>query len=282
MATIIDGKQISQKVKDEVKREVAAIVERGKRPPCLGVVLVGENPSSQIYVRNKVKDCGETGITSRSFVLPESTTETGLLTLIDELNKDKDLDGILVQMPLPKHIDERKVIEAISPKKDVDAFHPVNVGKIMTGSFIFTPCTPSGVMRLLDEYGIEIEGKNCVVVGRSNIVGKPMALLLLHRNGTVTVCHSKTKNIAEYTKNADILIVAVGKAGLVDGSMIKDGAVVVDVGMNRINGKFTGDCDFESCFEKASFITPVPGGVGPMTRAILLCNTLRAYKTNNK
>lgn len=277
MATIIDGKMTSAKVKEEVRQAVLKITESGKRPPCLAVVLVGEDPASQIYVRNKIKDCEETGITSKPCVLPESTTQKELLDLIENLNGDNSVDGILVQMPLPKHIDERVVIEAISPKKDVDAFHPVNVGKIMTGNFIFAPCTPSGVMRLLDEYSIDVSGKNCVVIGRSNIVGKPMAMLLMQRNATVTICHSKTKSLAEHTKNADVLVVATGRAGLVDGSMIKEGAVIVDVGMNRLDGKLVGDCDYASCAEKASYITPVPGGVGPMTRAILLCNTLKAY-----
>lgn len=277
MATIIDGKMTSAKVKEEVRQAVLKITESGKRPPCLAVVLVGEDPASQIYVRNKIKDCEETRITSKPCILPESTTQKELLDLIENLNGDNSVDGILVQMPLPKHIDERVVIEAISPKKDVDAFHPVNVGKIMTGNFIFAPCTPSGVMRLLDEYSIDVSGKNCVVIGRSNIVGKPMAMLLMQRNATVTICHSKTKSLAEHTKNADVLVVATGRAGLVDGSMIKEGAVIVDVGMNRLDGKLVGDCDYASCAEKASYITPVPGGVGPMTRAILLCNTLKAY-----
>jgi methylenetetrahydrofolate dehydrogenase (NADP+)/methenyltetrahydrofolate cyclohydrolase len=277
MATIIDGKMTSAKVKEEVRQAVLKITESGKRPPCLAVVLVGEDPASQIYVRNKIKDCEETRITSKPCIFPESTTQKELLDLIENLNGDNSVDGILVQMPLPKHIDERVVIEAISPKKDVDAFHPVNVGKIMTGNFIFAPCTPSGVMRLLDEYSIDVSGKNCVVIGRSNIVGKPMAMLLMQRNATVTICHSKTKSLAEHTKNADVLVVATGRAGLVDGSMIKEGAVIVDVGMNRLDGKLVGDCDYASCAEKASYITPVPGGVGPMTRAILLCNTLKAY-----
>ncbi len=277
MAIILDGKATSLKVKAGIKEQVADIVASGRRAPCLAVVLVGENPASQVYVRNKIRSSEETGITSKQYLLPEDTTEETLITLVKELNDNADIDGILVQLPLPKAINERAVIEAIAPEKDVDAFHPINVGKMFLGLDSFAPCTPSGIIRLLDEYGVEIAGKHCVVIGRSNIVGKPMAALLTARHGTVTVCHSKTPDISVFTRQADILIVAVGKPNVVDGSMIKDGAVVVDVGMNRVDGKLCGDCDFASCEAKASYITPVPGGVGPMTIAMLLTNTVKAY-----
>ncbi len=277
MAVILDGKATSIKVKSEIKERVDAIVASGKRAPCLAVVLVGEDPASQVYVRNKIRSCGETGITSKQYLLPDTTTEEELISLVKELNTDDSVDGILVQLPLPEGINERAVIETIVPEKDVDAFHPVNVGKMFLGLDSFAPCTPSGIIRLLDEYNVEIKGKNCVVIGRSNIVGKPMAMLLLGRHGTVTVCHSKTPDISVYTKNADIVVVAVGKANVLTGDMIKDGAVVIDVGMNRVDGKLCGDCEYESCAAKASYITPVPGGVGPMTIAMLLTNTLKAY-----
>ena len=277
MAVILDGKATSLKVKAGIKEQVDAIVASGRRAPCLAVVLVGEDPASQVYVRNKIRSCGETGITSKQYLLPDSTTEEELISLVKELNSDENIDGILVQLPLPKGINERAVIETIVPEKDVDAFHPVNVGKMFLGLDSFAPWTPSGIIRLLDEYNVEIKGKNCVVIGRSNIVGKPMAMLLLGRHGTVPVCHSKTPDISVYTKNADIVVVAVGKANVVTGGMIKEGAVVVDVGMNRVDGKLCGDCEYESCAAKASYITPVPGGVGPMTIAMLLTNTLKAY-----
>ncbi len=275
---LLDGKLTAAKVKAEIAAKIKNNCELGKRAPGLAVILVGENPASQVYVKNKIKDCEETGIVSKPFILPESTAEEELIDIIGKLNADNSIDGILVQLPLPKGIDERRVIEAINPSKDVDAFHPSNVGRIMLGLDGFAPCTPAGVMRLLKEYNIEISGKNCVVVGRSNIVGKPMALLLLAQNGTVTICHSRTKNLAEVTKSADILVVAVGKARMITGDMVKDGAVIVDVGMNRVDGKLCGDVDFDSCKDKASFITPVPGGVGPMTRAMLLENTYHAYE----
>ncbi len=281
MAVLLDGKATSEKIKKQIKDTTDGLIKDGKRSPCLTVILAGDDPASRIYVKNKARDCAEVGIVSNQLTLPAETSEDELLSLINEQNNDDKVDGILVQLPLPKHINENKVIEAISPSKDVDAFHPVNVGKILTGHGVFAPCTPSGVITLLDEYGVSIPGKNCVVVGRSNIVGKPMALLLLQRNGTVTICHTKTRSLAEHTKNADILIVAAGKAGLVTGNMVKSGAVIVDVGMNRVDGKLVGDCEFASCEAKASHITPVPGGVGPMTRAILLRNTLTAYKINN-
>lgn len=274
---LLDGKLTAAKVKTEIAAKITNDKALGKRAPGLAVILVGENPASQVYVRNKIKDCEETGIISKPFILPETTTEEQLIGIIGDLNADDSVDGILVQLPLPKGLDERKVIETIAPEKDVDAFHPSNVGRITLGLEGFAPCTPAGVMRLLSEYNIEISGKNCVVVGRSNIVGKPMALLLLAKNGTVTICHSKTADLAAVTRTADILVVAVGKAKMITGDMIKDGAVVVDVGMNKVDGKLCGDVDFESCKDKSSFITPVPGGVGPMTRAMLLENTYLSY-----
>nr|MBQ4318475.1 bifunctional 5,10-methylene-tetrahydrofolate dehydrogenase/5,10-methylene-tetrahydrofolate cyclohydrolase [Clostridia bacterium] len=235
--------------------------------------------ASQVYVRHKHKACGETGIYSEVHELPEATTEAELLALVEKLNHDDNINGILVQLPLPKHLDDKTVIAAIDPKKDVDAFSAVNVGKIMLGEYDFLPCTPAGVMELLARSGIEVSGKECVVVGRSNIVGKPQAMLLLHANGTVTIAHSRTKNLEETTRRADILVVAVGKAKMITGDMIKEGAVVIDVGMNRDeNGKLCGDVDFESCEKKASYITPVPGGVGPMTITMLLKNTVKAAK----
>lgn len=277
MATILDGKQCSSEVRAEVKKAVDTLVLSQKRIPCLAVVLVGEDPASQIYVKNKAKACNETGIISKQFILPAASTEEEIISVVSSLNSDDNVDGVLVQLPLPDGINERNVIEAIAPEKDVDVFHPVNVGKLTLGIDGLQPCTPSGIIRLLDEYNIDIEGKNCVVVGRSSIVGKPISLLLLGRNATVTICHSRTKNLGDYTANADILVVAVGKAGIIKGDMVKDGAVVIDVGMNRENGKLCGDCDFETCSAKASYITPVPGGVGPMTIAMLMKNTIKAY-----
>ena len=277
-ATIIDGKAVAAKVKNEIKNTVDLLAADGKRVPCLTVILVGDDPASAVYVRNKVKSCGETGILSKQMILPADTSEDELLNKIDELNKDDSIDGILVQLPLPKHIDAGKVTKAIDPAKDVDAFHPYNVGLARLGEKTFEPCTPSGIIRLLDEYNVEISGRNCVVIGRSNIVGKPIADMLMKRNGTVTVCHSKTPDIAFFTKNADIIVVAVGKAGTLKGDMIKPGCTVIDVGINRIDGKLYGDCDFDSCAEKAAYITPVPGGVGPMTIAMLLNNTITAYR----
>jgi len=275
MAKIIDGKAISAQIREEIKAEVAAMDKK----PGLAVVIVGSDPASQVYVRNKHKACGETGIYSEVHELPEETTEEELLALVEKLNNDDNINGILVQLPLPKHLDDKTVIAAIDPKKDVDAFSAVNVGKIMLGEYDFLPCTPAGVMELLARSGIEVSGKECVVVGRSNIVGKPQAMLLLHANGTVTIAHSRTKNLEETTRRADILVVAVGKAKMITGDMIKEGAVVIDVGMNRDeNGKLCGDVDFESCEKKASFITPVPGGVGPMTITMLLKNTVKAAK----
>lgn len=242
---------------------------------------MGENPASKVYVAGKIRDCAEVGIESREYALPESTTQEELLSLVRQLNADESVSGFLVQLPLPSHLDDKEIIDAIDPKKDVDAFHPMNVGKIMIGEYDFLPCTPAGVMELLAEYDIDPSGKECVVVGRSNIVGKPQAMLLLHKNGTVTVCHSRTKNLAEVTRRADILVVAIGKGEFVTGDMIKEGAVVIDVGMNRnAEGKLVGDVHFESASKKASYITPVPGGVGVMTRAILMKNAVKAAIIN--
>lgn len=280
MTKIIDGKAVSADVKEKIKAEVLKLNEKGISV-CLAVILVGEDPASKIYVANKKKACEALGIISQEYLLPDNTTTDELLSLIDTLNNEKTVNGILCQLPLPKTIDEQTVINAILPQKDVDAFHPFNVGKIMIGDFDFVPCTPAGIMEMLKYYDIEIEGKNCVVIGRSNIVGKPMSMLLLHKNGTVTTCHSRTKNIKEITCKADILVSAVGKANFVTADMVKDGAVVIDVGMNRSEGKLCGDVCFDEIFAKSSFITPVPGGVGPMTIAMLMKNTVTAAKKQN-
>lgn len=278
MAIILDGKGFAARCKENIRKEAALLTEKGHQPG-MAVVLVGNNPASQVYVRNKEKDCQECGIYSAMYTLPEETSQQELLALLDVLNHDDKIHGILVQLPLPRQIDAQKVIEAIDPIKDVDAFHPTNVGYLTTGMPRFAPCTPAGVVKLMEEYGIDPAGKHCVVVGRSNIVGKPMALLLLHRNGTVTVCHSGTGDLKEQTLQADILISAVGKVGFITGDMIKEGAVVIDVAMNRnAQGKLCGDVVYDEAAEKASFITPVPGGVGPMTRVMLLENTLTACK----
>ena len=279
MSQIIDGKAVSAAVKAEVAEEAAKLKEEKGLKVGLAVVIVGNNPASRVYVNNKKKACEAVGFQSYEYALEESTTQEQLLDLVNVLNRDNRVNGILVQLPLPKHIDEKAIINAISPEKDVDAFHPINVGKIMIGDYSFLPCTPAGVMRLIESTGTDITGKQCVVIGRSNIVGKPQAMLLLQKNGTVTICHSKTKNLKEVCLGADILVVAIGKANFVTGDMIKEGAVVIDVGMNRLdNGKLCGDVDFESAEKKASFITPVPGGVGPMTIAMLMKNTLTAAK----
>lgn len=278
MGKLIDGKAVAARVKSEVAAECARLAGKGVKIG-LAVVIVGDNPASRVYVNNKKKACAEVGIESYEYALPESTTEDELLALVRRLNADSAVNGILVQLPLPEHINETAIINAISPKKDVDAFHPVNVGHIMIGDYSFLPCTPAGVMELIADTGTDVSGKNCVVIGRSNIVGKPMAMLLLHKNGTVTITHSKTQNLKEICAGADILIAAVGKAGFVTADMIKTGAVVIDVGMNRNSeGKLCGDVDFEACREKAGYITPVPGGVGPMTIAMLMKNTLTAGK----
>lgn len=282
MATIIDGKAVSAAVKERVKNQIEELKEKNGVQAGLAVVLVGEDPASKVYVRNKKLACEATGIRSFEYYLPEETTQQQLLDLIDTLNKDKAVNGILVQMPLPKHIDEMTITCAIDPLKDVDAFHPENVGRIMMGIPEFLPCTPAGVMELIKSVGIEVSGKNCVVIGRSNIVGKPQAMLLLKENGTVTICHSRTKNLSEVTKQADILVVAIGKAKFVTADMVKPGAVVIDVGMDRDkNGKLCGDVDFNAVKDIAGYITPVPGGVGPMTIAMLMTNTLTAAKIQN-
>ena len=281
MAKIIDGKAVSAKVKEQVRREAEVLKEQGIEIG-LAVVIVGNNSASRVYVNNKKKACEEVGFTSYEHALPEETTEAELLELVEKLNNDDKVNGILVQLPLPKQINENAIINAIRPEKDVDAFHPENVGHIMIGDFSFLPCTPAGVMELIAETGVDVCGKNCVVIGRSNIVGKPMAMLLLHKNGTVTICHSRTKNLAEICSQADILVAAVGKAGFVTPDMVKEGAVVIDVGMNRNSeGKLCGDVDYAACFDKAGYITPVPGGVGPMTIAMLMRNTLTAAKIKN-
>ena len=280
MTKIIDGKIISASVKERVKAEVSALKEKGITVG-LAVIIVGEDPASKVYVSNKKKACENLGIISEEYALPESTTNEELLALIDELNSKPSINGILCQLPLPSHLDEKLIINSIDPEKDVDAFHPFNVGKIMIGDFYFLPCTPAGVMEMLKYENIEVEGKTCVVIGRSNIVGKPMNMLLLHQNGTVTVCHSKTKNLKEVCKNADILVAAVGRPKFVTEDMVKDGAVVIDVGINRVDGKLCGDVDFENVKNKVSAITPVPGGVGPMTIAMLMQNTLTAAKKQN-
>lgn len=279
MAKIIDGKAISKQIRLELAEERASFEKEYGVNPGLAVIIVGSDPASQVYVRNKKLACDEIGFYSESYELPESTTQEDLEALVDKLNGDDKINGILVQLPLPKHLDEKRVLLRIDPDKDVDAFHPYNVGKIMIGDYSFLPCTPAGVMALIERSGIEICGKKCVVIGRSNIVGKPMAMLLLHANGTVTICHSKTKNLAEICKDADILVAAIGKADFIGADMIKEGAVVIDVGMNRKpDGKLTGDVNFAEAEPLASYITPVPGGVGPMTITMLMKNTLTAAK----
>lgn len=281
MAVILDGKAVSAKVKEEVKEEVEALKKQGVSVG-LAVIIVGNNPASRTYVNNKKKACEAAGILSEEYALPEETTQEELLALVRELNHKDSINGILCQLPLPKQLDEEAVIAAISGKKDVDAFSAVNVGHIMIGDYSFLPCTPAGIMEILRHYNIDVAGKECVVIGRSNIVGKPMAMLLLHQNGTVTICHSKTKNLKDVTSRADILVAAVGIPHFVTADMVKEGAVVIDVGMDRDeNGKLCGDVDFAAVEPKASYITPVPGGVGPMTIATLLKNTVTAAKQQN-
>ena len=283
MAKIIDGKKISAEIRAEIASDCKAFVEENGYAPGLAVIIVGENPASQVYVRNKKRACEEVGFVSESYDLPEDTTEEELISLIEKLNSASHIHGILVQLPLPKHIDEKRVLLTIVPEKDVDAFHPTNVGKIMIGDYSFLPCTPAGVMQLIHRNGIEVAGKNCVVIGRSNIVGKPMAMLLLHDNGTVTICHSKTEDLKKICSEADILVASIGKANFVTADMVKDGAVVIDVGINRMpDGKLCGDVNFAEVEPKASYITPVPGGVGPMTITMLLQNTLTAAKEQKK
>ncbi len=278
MAQRIDGKAIAAQVRAQAAREAAELSAQGMQPG-LAVVIVGDDPASRIYVNNKKKACADVGIYSEEHALPACTSQEALLDLIRRLNRDPKIHGVLVQSPLPDGLDEAGVVEAIAPEKDVDAFHAYNVGKIMQGRYHFLPCTPAGVIELIRSTGVEIAGKDCVVIGRSDIVGKPMAMLLLHQNGTVTICHSKTQNLPEICRRADILVSAVGKAGFVTGDMIKPGAVVIDVGMNRdANGKLCGDVVFEEADRKAAFLTPVPGGVGPMTIAMLMRNTITAAK----
>ena len=272
-AKLIDGKALAAKLKAQVRAEAETL----PRTPGLAVILVGDDPASRVYVTSKRKDCEECGLYSEEYALPADTTQKELLDLVAELNGRENIDGILVQLPLPKGLDEREVLLAIDPAKDVDCFHPYNVGQLTIGTPVFQPCTPGGVMEMFREYGIDPAGKRCVVLGRSNIVGKPMAALLLAEDGTVTVCHSRTPDLAQKCATADILVSAVGKTGLVTGDMVKEGAVVVDVAMNRnAEGKLCGDVDLETVAQKASFLTPVPGGIGPMTRATLMCNTYRA------
>lgn len=278
---IIDGKAVSKKVKEDVKAECEQLKVKGVTPG-LAVIIVGDDPASQVYVHNKEVACEACGFYSVKYALPAETTQEELNALIDKLNKDDKINGILCQLPLPSHLDDKEVINRIDPLKDVDAFHPVNVGAIMIGDYNYLPCTPAGVMELIHSTGVDVSGKKAVVMGRSNIVGKPMAMLLLHENATVEITHSRTQNLADITKEADILVAAIGKAKFVKADMVKDGAVVIDVGMNRDeNGKLCGDVDFEDVKDKCSFITPVPGGVGPMTIAMLMKNTLTAAKIQN-
>ncbi len=281
MAKIIDGKAVAAKVKAEVARETAELKKQGIVPG-LAVIIVGDDPASHIYVNNKKKACAEVGFRSEEYALPANVDQSQLIALVKSLNQRSDINGILCQLPLPEGLDEEAIIKSIAVEKDVDAFSEVNTGKIMIGEYDLLPCTPAGVMELIKEAGVEVAGKECVVVGRSNIVGKPMAMLLLHSNGTVTICHSRTPNLAEHTRRADILVAAVGKAKFITGDMVKEGAVVIDVGMNRDeNGKLCGDVDFASAEPKCAAITPVPGGVGPMTISMLMKNTLMAAKLQN-
>ena len=281
-AKIIDGKQVAARCREELKQQVAALPARGIIPG-LAVILVGEDPASQVYVRNKHRACEELGIHSEQYTLSADTDRQTLLDLITELNGREEIDGILVQLPLPGHLDQKEILSAIDPAKDVDSFHPQNVGRLVIGDYFFAPCTPSGILTLIDSAGVDLTGKECVVIGRSNIVGKPMALMLLHRNATVTVCHSKTRDLPSVTRRADVLISAVGKAGFVTADMVKPGAVVIDVGMNRNQaGKLCGDVDFESVSRVAGYLTPVPGGVGPMTITMLLRSTVLSAQNRRK
>ena len=283
MAILIDGKDVAAKVRAELREEIETMAKERKKRPALAVILVGEDPASQIYIRNKQRACEDVGILSEIYTLGENVSQESLEYIINSLAERRDIDGILLQMPLPKGLDPVKALKCIPPEKDVDAFHPDNVGHIMRGDYRFLPCTPAGVMELLRRYDIDISGKECVVIGRSDIVGKPMAMMLLHSGGTVTICHSKTQNLAEHTRRADILVSAVGKAGFVTADMVKDGAVVIDVGINRnADGKICGDVDFAAVEPKASYITPVPGGVGPMTVAMLMKNTVKAAEISQK
>ena len=275
---LIDGKKVSAEVRVCLAKEVKELKEKTGRVPGLATVLVGDDPASAVYVRNKNKICRELGFKSFEQKLSLDTSEAKLLKLIKELNSNNDIHGILVQLPLPNQIDSEKILQAIDPNKDVDGFHPINVGKLVVGNALLTPCTPSGIIKLLDHYEIDISGKHAVVLGRSNIVGKPVSMLLLQRNATITICHSRTKNLEEITRSADILVAAIGRANFVTENMVRKGAIVIDVGINRVDGKLTGDINFETVSKKASYITPVPGGVGPMTIALLMENTLKAFK----
>lgn len=277
-AQILDGKEVAKKVRAQVRREAKAFAEQTGCTPCLAVIIVGEDPASQIYVKNKKLACEKCGFLSREYALPETTTQEELIDLIRTLNSDDEVNGILVQQPLPKHMNVSEINNIIDPDKDVDAFHPVNTGKIMIGDAGLLPCTPAGILEMLDAYEIPIEGRECVVVGRSNLVGKPASLLMLSRNATVTMCHSRTRDLAEVTRRADILIVAIGRARMITADMVKPGAVVIDVGVNRTEDGIFGDVDFDPVSEIASYITPVPGGVGRMTIAMLMRNTLTAAK----
>lgn len=282
MYKVINGKEVSQNVKMRVAEEVKELKTNGIEP-CLAVILVGDDPASKVYVNNKKKACEFCGIRSLEYLLPADTKQEELIELVKKLNDDKSVNGILCQLPLPKHLDEKKVLNLIKPEKDVDAFHPENVGHIMIGDFNFLPCTPAGIMEMLKSENISLDGKHCVIIGRSNIVGKPMAMLMLKENATVTVCHSHTQNLKEIVKQADVIVAAVGRPKFVTADMVKDGAVIVDVGINRgEDGKLCGDVDFDGCCEKSSYITPVPGGVGPMTIATLMQNTITAAKIQNK
>lgn len=280
MCNIIDGKRVASSVKDKVAASVQELKQH-RQNVCLAVIMVGDNPASQVYVKNKKKACMELGIISKEYILPADYGQQNLIKLIYDLNLDSSINGILCQLPLPAGYDEKEVLDAIAPIKDVDAFHPVNVGHIVTGDYTFLPCTPAGIMEMLAYYNIDITGKECVVVGRSNIVGKPMSLLLLNSSGTVTTAHSKTANLTEVCRRADVLVAAVGKPNFITADMVKDGAVVIDVGINRVDGKLCGDVDFNTVKEKASWITPVPGGVGPMTIAMLMRNTVTAAVLQN-
>ena len=275
---LIDGKKVSGEIRNRLADEIQELKKKAGKTPGLATVLVGDDPASAVYIRNKNKICGELGFQSFEQKLSADISEEKLLQLVGELNTNKDVHGILVQLPLPDQIDSEKILQAIDPKKDVDGFHPVNVGKLVVGNALLTPCTPTGIIALLDRYDIEISGKHAVIIGRSNIVGKPVSILLLHRNATITICHSRTQNLEEVTRSADILVAAVGRANFVTDEMVSEGTVVIDVGINRVDGKLTGDVDFEPVSKKASHITPVPGGVGPMTIALLMENTLKAFK----
>ena len=278
--SIIDGKKVSSHIKDNIAAEVKMLKNKTGKTPGLAVVLVGDDPASAVYVKNKNKTCKNIGFQSFEHILSENTSEDKLLNLINELNNDDQVNGILVQLPLPSHISSKTILVSINPQKDVDGFHLENVGRLVTGNALFKPCTPAGIIKLLDEYKIEIEGKNAVIIGRSNIVGKPVSFLLLERNATVTICHSRTKDLPSITRSADILIAAIGKPNFVSLDMVKNNAVVIDVGINRLDGKLVGDVDFTSVSKQASLITPVPGGVGPMTIAMLMENTLQAFKNS--